>query len=259
LLANCLKQGVPNIETKVYRDGWPKDPAAFDGADAIVIFADGDEHHPLIGHWDQVDQLIKQGVGLACLHYALDAADDKSGENLKSWIGGYFAEGWSVNPFWTAQYETLPDHPITRGVGPFSLHDEWYFHMRFQDDMEGVTPILTAVPPDETRTGPDGPYSGNPTVRARKGLPEHTAWAYQRPDGGRGFGFTGGHLHWNWANDNIRTIVLNAIVWVAGIEVPQHGAPSKTPTLVELEANQDYPQPENFDRAAVIRLLQSWK
>ncbi len=53
--------------------------------------------------------------------------------------------------------------------------------------------ILTAIPPDNPRKGPDGPHSGNPTVRSRLGMPEHVAWAYERPDGGRGFGCTGSH------------------------------------------------------------------
>ena len=35
-------------------------------------------------------------------------------------------------------------------------------------------------------------HSGNPHVRARMGMPEHVAWAYERPGGGRSFGFTGG-------------------------------------------------------------------
>jgi hypothetical protein len=74
--------------------------------------------------------------------------------------------------------------------------------MRFIDNMEGVTPILTAVPPDSTRREGNDPHGANPYVRARRGMPEHVAWARVRSDGGRGFGFTGGHSHWNWANRN---------------------------------------------------------
>ena len=65
------------------------------------------------------------------------------------------------------------------------------------------------------------------------------AWARQRPDGGRGFGITGAHFHWNWGNDNFRKLVLNAIVWAAHVPVPETGVPSRTPTLEELEANLD--------------------
>jgi hypothetical protein len=49
------------------------------------------------------------------------------------------------------------------------------------------------------------------------------AWAFERPDGGRGFGFTGGHYHTNWGNDNFRKIALNAILWIAKADVPPNG------------------------------------
>ena len=74
------------------------------------------------------------------------------------------------------------------------------------------------------------------------------AWACERHDGGRGFGFTGGHVHWNWGHDDFRKLVLNAIVWTA-LDVPPDGVPSKTPTLDELMANQDEPVPDKFDPA----------
>ena len=72
---------------------------------------------------------------------------------------------------------------------------------------------------------PDGPHEGNPTVResVKKGEPQHLAWGYERPNGGRGFGFTGGHFYKNWGNDNFRKVVLNAILWTAKVEVPPEG------------------------------------
>src|SRR5262249_49493524 len=130
---------------------------------------------------------------------------------------------WSVNPTWTADYQKLPAHPVTHGVKPFKIHDEWYYHMRLSDK---ATAILEATPPDSTREQPDGPHSGNAAVRARQGMPEVTAWAIERPGGGRGFGFTGGHFHKNWSNDDFRKLVLNAIAWVSGVEVPAEGVAS---------------------------------
>ncbi len=124
--------------------------------------------------------------------------------------------------------------------------------MRFADEMKGVTPILSAVPPESTRQRPDGPHSGNPQVRARTGMAEVVAWTYERPGGGRGFGFTGMHTHWNWAQDSFRTCVLNALVWVAGAEVPPQGVPSQRPALEDLEADLGQPRPADF-RAEQIR------
>jgi hypothetical protein len=114
--------------------------------------------------------------------------------------------------------------------------------------MAGVTPLLSAIPPDATRERPFGPHSGNETVRSRKGMAEHLAWAYQRPGGGRGFGFTGGHSHFIWSNDEIRKTVLNGIAWTANIEIPQNGVLSRTPSYEELMQNQDKPVPADFTR-----------
>ena len=82
------------------------------------------------------------------------------------------------------------------------------------------------------------------------------AWARVRPDGGRGFGFTGCHSHWSWASDDFRTIVLNGIAWVAKLNIPPGGVPSKTPTLEALEANQDKPQPKDFDRDKIRKVIE---
>jgi hypothetical protein len=172
------------------------------------------------------------------------------------WIGGYFETNWSVNPHWKANFETLPQHETTRGVQPFATQDEWYFHMRFLPDMAGVTPILTAVAPESTMERPDGPHSGNIDVRqaVAKGEPQHVAWAVDRPDGGRGFGFTGGHFHWNWADRDFRRLVLNAIVWAAHGEVPEGGVNVDGLDMVALEANQDFEKPADFNAEAIIQM-----
>ncbi|MCP5110974.1 MAG: ThuA domain-containing protein [bacterium] len=168
------------------------------------------------------------------------------GNHFLDWIGGYYERHWSVNPHWDARFTKLPDHPITRGVTPFTIRDEWYYHMRFREGMDGVTPILTAVPPDSTRERKFGPHSGNPTVRSEKGKPEHVAWARQRPDGGRGFGFTGLHYHWALEHDGYRRILLNALTWIAGIDPPAGGVESPTPTWEDLLANQEGEMPAGF-------------
>ena len=61
----------------------------------------------------------------------------------------------------------------------------------------------------------------------KRGDPQVLAWASERPGGGRGFGFTGGHFHRNWADDNYRKVVLNAILWTAKVEVPANGVECK--------------------------------
>jgi type 1 glutamine amidotransferase len=259
LLAGCLNENMPGVAAEVCTGGWPKDPHVFDGAAAIVLSCDGGPNHPAIPHLDELDQLMAKGVGLACIHFAVEAPKGKAGDDFKKWLGGYFERFWSVNPFWTADFQRFPKHPVANGLKPFRMVDEWYYHMRFVDDMKGVTPILTAVPPDEVHRNVNDAYAGNPAVFARKGMPEHLAWAYQRPGGGRGFGFTGGHVHWNWANDNYRKAVLNGIVWVAGLEVPPQGVPSKAPTFEQLSKNLDKPEPPGYDRRRWQTQLEQWR
>jgi hypothetical protein len=238
----------PRLVTATYTGGWPTDPTAFDNADAIFFFADGGGGHPVLqsNRLAQIDALAKRGVGIACLHYAVEVPKEKGGPEFLNWMGGYFEPHWSVNPHWTlAKTEIAQGHPITRGVKPFETNDEWYYHMRFREPMTGVTAILSAVPPDATRERPDGPHSNNPAVRAAKGKGEREvlAWAYERPEGGRGFGCTGAHFHRNWANDDFRRMMLNALVWTAGLEVPADGVVSAV-TAEEMAANLDDKAPK---------------
>jgi hypothetical protein len=251
LLAQSLEANVPNFQCVVVRDGYPKDPSAFSNCDAVVVFSDGGGGHPFIGHLQEIDALAEKGVGIGCLHYGVEVPKGEAGDHFVKWIGGYFEPHWSVNPHWTAKFTEFPKHPIARGVEPFEADDEWYYHMRFRPNMEGVTPILSALPPPETLKRPDGAHSNNPDVRAavlERKEPQHLAWASERPSGQRGFGFTGGHWHWNWGNTSLRKVVLNGIVWIAHGEVPEKGVVDKPPTLEDLEKNQDYPPPADFDR-----------
>jgi type 1 glutamine amidotransferase len=230
LLHQCL-QGQEGVLSAYYLNGWPKDPTAYDNADAILIYCDGGGGHVFVqsDHLQRIGEKVKQGVGIGCVHYAVEVPKDKGGPEFLQWIGGYFETHWSVNPHWFADFKTLPTHPVTRGVQPFGMQDEWYYHMRFPESRRGVTPILSTLPPKETLSRPDGPHSGNPHVR-RAVLEDQEAqtvmWCFERPDGGRGFGFTGGHFHKNWGHDDFRKVVLNAIVWMAHAEVPTDGVAS---------------------------------
>jgi type 1 glutamine amidotransferase len=226
LLEKCLNK-VAGIQAIVVTNGWPKDESVFAGAAAVLFYADGGGGHPAIqgDHLQAIGALMKKGVGMACIHYAVEVPKEKGGPEFLDWIGGYFEMNWSVNPHWDGDFKDLPKHPITRGVQPFKIRDEWYYHMRFREGMNGVTPLLTALPPESSLGRSDGTHSGNPAVREaiKKGEPQHVAWASERSDGGRGFGFTGAHFHRNWGNENFRKLVLNAIVWVAKAEVPANG------------------------------------
>jgi Trehalose utilisation len=240
LLAKCLT-AVKDLEVTIHNNGWPKDIKAFDGADGILSYCDGGGRHPLIldKHLEVIGGLMKKGVGLMCAHYAVEVPKDLGGREFQEWIGGHYEHMYSCNPMWTPEFREFPKHPITRGVKPFAVRDEWYFNMRFRPEMQGITPILSAKPSDEVRKGPyvypKGPYDH---IVQAAGRAEAMMWAVERPDGGRGVGFTGGHFHRNWANDDFRKVVLNALLWICKMEVPEGGVASKV-TEAEMAENLD--------------------
>lgn len=241
LLAKCLTENAPNVAVTVVKGGWPEDESVFDGAAALVFYMDGGGGHPIAqkDHLAKIGALMDKGVGLMCMHYGVEVLANKGGQEFKKWIGGYYETAWSCNPMWEPDYTKFPQHPIASGVKPFQIKDEWYMTMRFRDNEEGITHLLVAKPSDDVRDGPyvypQGPYDH---IIKNSGKDETMMWCVERPDGGRGVGFTGGHFHKNWGNDEFRKIVLNAIVWTAKAEVPAVGVPSKV-TEEDLKQNLD--------------------
>ena len=241
ILAKQLNEsGLPIETVLVPHYGYPKDESILKDADSIVIFCTGHGGHLLNPKLKEFDALMKKGKGVVMIHWATEAIKGDPGNKFLEWMGGFCDLNWSVNPHWTPNFKAQK-HPIWNGVKPFSVNDEWYYHMRFVKDLKGVTPILTDVPLAKTLKRPDGARSGNPAVRKAVGNGEsqHVAWAYERPDGARGFGFTGGHVHMNWQHDDNRKLMLNAILWTANVEIPKDGVPSKTPTQEEMHSNLD--------------------
>ena len=244
LLAKQLNASGLPVKATVITHGWPQDDAVLEGAAAIVIYADGGDRHPALLHLEELKKFAKDGVGIGCIHYAVEIPKGAPGEALRGLIGGYFETNWSVNPHWQASFK-LPRHEVTRGIDDFKITDEWYYHLRFMPEMDGVTPILTALPPPESLSRPDGAHEGNPAVRAavlERKEPQHLMWVYARPQqsgGGRAFGFTGGHFHKNWQQDDNRGLVLNAIAWISGIPVPEKGVASETPSDAAMAENLD--------------------
>ena len=240
LLQKCLA-ATPGVSVTVYSNGWPEASSALDGADAVVIYADGGGGNPAIqsDHKKILDDLAAKSVGIGFMHYGVEIPATNGGPEFLEWIGGYYEHQVSVNPMWAPEYKEFYTHAITAGVKPFSNKDEWYFNIHFRDGSKGIIPLLTATPSDEVRKGPyvypRGPYEHIVKASGRR---ETLMWAYERPNGGRGFGFTGGHTHANWGNDNQRKIVLNALLWVAKADVPASGVAS-TVSEDDLKQNLD--------------------
>jgi hypothetical protein len=215
---------VPGVVPVLVRDGWPQNEAILDGAATVVFYADGGDGHPLTdaNHRAKLASVIGAGAGFANLHYAVEYPVSLQPEILP-WLGGVYEAGYSANPFWRADIAALPTHPITSGMSPFSIEDEWYFGLRWVTPETGLTPLLQATPPDDKRITAE--------TAAHPGRLETMAWAYVRANGGRAFGFTGGHWYENWFDgpdtphaSQQRRLVVNGILWTAGIAVPASGA-----------------------------------
>jgi type 1 glutamine amidotransferase len=233
-LKQCL-HGAPNIEDlkiDIYYDGWPKNSSDLGDADAIVFLSDGSEHHPLKvpERLAQIRKLTKQGVGLAFLHYSIEPPEGAESDFLE-WMGGYYKRGYSQNPINTVKITPVKNnHPISRGCDGYVAEDEWYFDIRLSQDEPMAVPIMTGKLP--------------PWKPEDKTL----AWAVERRDGGRGFGFSGGHYEKNWHMEPFRKLILNAILWVAKVDIPETGVSSvqswrfvSIPDFVNVDLI--YPQP----------------
>lgn len=255
LLKKCLDSQA-GITALVYSNGWPHEADALQKADAIFIYADGGAGHPALqkDHPEILTELMKKGIGFGCGHYGVEVPKTNGGRLFLEWLGGYYEHAFSVNPMWTPEFRSFPNHPIANGVKPFSARDEWYFNLRFEHEIHeydaskgGVaksslkrfTPILVARPSAEVRKGPyvypKGPYEH---IVEATGRDETMMWAYERRNGGRSFGFTGGHRHVNWGDENFRKVVLNALLWIAKADVPANGVECSI-TSDDLQQNLD--------------------
>jgi len=224
LLQACLEgsSNTRGYRTEVHTDGWPADPRALEDAATLFFYCDGSDHseaaHPMLqpDRLSQLDRLMKKGVGLVALHYTVFVPREKAGDRFLEWLGGYFdyetgppPQRWysKIGTHTTRVQPGAPTHPVCRGISPFELREEYYYRMRFREGDSRRTPILTT------------PIPGEPEA-------QEVAWAVKRRDGGRGFAFTGGHFHDNWRVEGFRKLVLNALVWTAGGEVPEGGVAS---------------------------------
>ena len=252
LMTKCLAN-VPDVDVQFVLNGWPEDESIFDDADAVVFFMDGGGGHEIVKQdgrrLKRIEDWTKRGVGLGFMHFGVEVVADQAGAEMKRWIGGHYEHMFSCNPIWEPTFTAFPDHPVSRGVKPFQVKDEWYFNMRFLAGLEGdkpgqsggmkFVPVLVAAPSDAVRNGPyvypPGPYEH---IQASKGRAEAMMWTVERADGGRGFGFTGGHFHDNWGNDDFRKVVLNAVLWIAKAEIPETGVVSSV-SQADLDANLD--------------------
>lgn len=215
LMMDLLRQ-TPGVAPVLALD-WPKKPETLQNAKAVVLFFDGGSKHGVLqgDRAAQVQKLADAGVGLVHIHQAVDYPAD-FGDRVRGWMGAAWEAKYSQRAHWIAEFKEFPDHPITRGVKPFKIDDGFLTKLRFVADNKGITPLLRTT---------------NPKAKAAASNNEPiVSWAYERPQSGRSFGFTGGHLHVSFAEEGYRRFLTNGILWTAGIDIPATGAPVELDT-----------------------------
>jgi hypothetical protein len=236
LLKHCLdtSHNLKGIRTEVVLGGWPREERLLGEADTIVLISSGsdrnEQDHPLlVSHRLAVlGKQMKRGCGLVTIHWTTFVPNGKVGDRILEWVGGYFDYQSGPPPRrWLSAIQDVttdvrpgsPDHPVCRDIKPFRLHDELYYNLRFKENDARLRPILLAKMPAVAKE-------------------QVVAWAVERPGGGRGFGFTGGHYFNNWFVPEFRKLVLNAIAWTAHAEVPEGGVASLPPGEGEITLSE---------------------
>jgi type 1 glutamine amidotransferase len=202
VLAKCLQQ---NGAETVVSNGWPKEAEKLAGVKTIVIYTSPAAELLLDGpQRDEVDKLMKQGVGLVTIHWA-SSVNQKNLERLGpawlSYLGGTWVSNVGLSGGKSPLKQLAPDHPICRGWKEYEIEDEYYMNPTITKE---ATPLLQ--------------------VREQGGKDVIVGWAFQREGGGRAFGTTLGHPYSNFQREEFRRMLVNAILWSAQSEVPGEGA-----------------------------------
>jgi type 1 glutamine amidotransferase len=206
LLKKCLDR-VDGVESTVLNAGepWPDGPERLDKTDGVVIFlAEGAKWI----HQDQarlaaLKRLAARQGGFTGLHWGIGARNEKHVADYLALLGG--CHGGPDRKYKVVEVRTeiaAPKHPILSAVESVAIEDEFYYRLKFAKPPTEVIPLLR-VPID--------------------GESHPVAWAWERPGGGRSFGFSGLHFHRNWQHDPYRRLVAQGIVWTLNLPIPTAG------------------------------------
>jgi len=211
LIASFLKAAAVfhGAQIDTFPEGFPQDLSALDGASTLVFYFDGVQTPPAPllerARIAEINKLIDAGAGLVCLHQASTVPEGDTTIPMIDWLGakrnGMFdrtTESVTLKP-------ATPSFEVCRGMSEFTYEDEFYPTLIFTKDVKRIVPVLRAKVPKE------------------KPVDHILAWGYERPDGGRSFGFTGLHYLQGFDQPQIRKMILNAICWTTALTVPKDG------------------------------------
>jgi len=206
IMEKCLAS-VSGVEVKhVNADRpWPEGPELIRDADCVVMFlSEG-------ARWTHEDprrieafaQLAARGGAFLTLHWGMGTKEARYIDGYLKLFGG--CHGGPDRKYKVLDAEVAiatKDHPITRGIENFSIHEEFYYQLKLVAASNQLKPILQTEIDGEAQT---------------------VAWAWQRGDGGRSFGFSGGHFHENWGRAEYRRLMTQAVLWALDLPIPEAG------------------------------------
>jgi hypothetical protein len=189
----------------VQADGaWPEGPGLLDQADGVVLYLGAG------ARWMESDadrlqafrRLASRGGGIVALHWSIGTKEAEYIDPARSLLGGI--HGGPDRKYIVTEGDLKVvdrQHPITRGVDNLTLYDEFYYRLKFAE-AGTVTPLVQV------------------TLEER---PETIAWAYERPDGGRSFGFSAMHFHRHWDVESLRRLIAQSVLWTVDLPIPDEG------------------------------------
>jgi len=226
VLAELLK-AFPEIQTTVVdsSEPWPDGPKLIDAADGIVMLVSEG------AKWMQIDEaryaalkkLAARGGAIDALHWSVGAKEAKYVQGQIELLGA--SRGGDVRPYKKLGVDLKradPQHPVLNGIPDFKVYDEFYYAL---ETTPSVHPLLT-----ENIEGKD--YM--------------SVWAFERPDGGRAFGFVPLHFHSNWQLPEYRRIIVQGVLWSLKLPIPASGVNVDIDSQ-KLELNGVLPPPAGPD------------
>lgn len=203
VLATLLKP-YPQIHTTVVdaTDPWPEGPALIDGADGIAMLVSQG------AQWMQIDlkrhaalrRLAARAGAITALHWSVGAKDAKYIQGQLELLGGTRGgEQRKYQKLEVTLHRVQLSHPILNGLPDFKVYDEFYYSL---DKSPGIQPLLSVQ---------------------IDGQDETVAWAWERHDGGRSFGFSALHYHSNWQLPEYRRFILQGVLWSLKQAIPASG------------------------------------
>ena len=202
ILAKLLRD-VPQLKiTVAHADGdWTAGPALLDKADHCVLFVSEG------AKWVNADPSRREALrrlagrkgGLSVLHWGMGTRDAANIDPFVQLFGA--CHGGPDRKYKVLETKCTPaaDHPATKGLEPFELKDEFYYALKRDPANKTLQPLLSA---------------------RIDGQDELVAWAWERPDGGRSFGFSGLHFHANWKHAAYQKLVAQSVLWTMQITPP---------------------------------------